>query len=272
MNTPIGDIPILYEDDNYIIFNKPAGLIVHSDGRTEELTLADWLIKNRPEMKNVGEPLVISSGLSGAKDKKILRPGIVHRLDKETSGALVVAKNTEAFADLKQKFQNKEVAKKYRAFVYGVLKEDEDTINRPIGRSKNDFRQWSAQRGARGEMREAITNYRVLVRGCDVGKNSARGEPATLVEVEPKTGRTHQIRVHFKAIHHPVVADSLYASNRPKLFGFERLALHSESISFIRLGGRRDEEKAGEEIFAHAPDPADFARAVELIMISENLC
>lgn len=259
MNAPIQDLQILREDDNYIIFNKPAGLMVHSDGRTKEPTLADWLVENRPKMKDIGEPLMLSTG------EKILRPGIVHRLDKETSGALVVAKNADAFADLKQKFQNREVEKKYHAFVYGILKEDDGTINRPIGRSKNDFRKWSAQRGARGEMREAITNYKVLVRGSDVDENGARGEPATFVEVEPQTGRTHQIRVHFKAIHHPVVADSLYAPNQPKILGFERLALHAVSISFIGLGDKHAESLNKGKISAHAPYPADFVRAERLI-------
>lgn len=232
---------IIYEDDDYIIFNKPSGVVVHSDGRMKEKTLVDWLIKNRPKIKDVGEPLTLSSG------EKILRPGIVHRLDKETSGALVVAKNEKAFADLKQKFQNREVEKKYHAFVCGHLKEDTGTISRPIGRSKNDFRKWSAQRGARGEMREAITNYRVLV----------RGDEADFIEAEPKTGRTHQIRVHFKAIHHPIVADSLYAPKQPRLFGFERLALHSVSISFVGIDGKK--------IFAVASYPADFEKAVNLI-------
>ncbi len=233
------DIPILYEDDNYIVFNKPAGLVVHSDGRTKEPTLADWLITNRPEMKNVGEPLTPTEG------EQILRPGIVHRLDKETSGAIVVAKNDKAFADLKEKFQNRLVNKKYHTFVYGSLKEDEDTISRPIGRSKNDFRKWSAQRGARGEMREAITNYRVL----------AKTKEASFVEVEPKTGRTHQIRVHFKAIHHPVVADALYAPKQPPILGFERLALHALEISFKGIDGK--------VIKVTAPYPPDFENAVK---------
>lgn len=233
------NVTIIFEDDNYIIFNKPAGLVVHSDGRTNEPTLAGWILENRPEIKGVGEPLILSSG------EKIERPGIVHRLDRETSGAIVVAKNSLAFSDLKQKFQDRQVKKKYHTFVYGVMKEDDGIINRPIGRSKSDFRKWSAQRGARGEMREAVTNYKVI----------ARGDDFTFVQAEPKTGRTHQIRVHFKAIHHPVVADSLYASNKDKILGFERLALHSREISFIGVNG--------EKISAKADYPEDFAKATE---------
>ncbi len=234
-------ILVLYEDDNYIIFNKPAGLVVHADGRTTEPTLVDWLMENRPEMKDVGEPILLKTG------ETIVRPGIVHRLDKDTSGAIVVAKNPAAFADLKKKFQDREVEKKYHAFVYGNVKEDDGIIDRPIGRSKSDFRMWSAQRGARGEMREAITHYKVIT----------RSEQAALVEIELKTGRTHQIRVHFKAIHHPVVADTLYAPNQAPLFGFERQALHAFSISFTGIDGKK--------ISAEAPYPTDFKKAVKLI-------
>lgn len=241
------NIPIIYEDDNYIIFNKPAGLIVHPDGRTKKVTLVDWILENRPETKDVGELLVLSSG------EKIERPGIVHRLDRETSGAIAVAKNTQAFLDLKEKFHSRQVKKKYHVFVYGSLKEDDGIINRPIGRSKSDFRKWSAQRGARGEMREAITAYKVLSRRSD----------ATFVEAEPKTGRTHQIRVHFKAIHHPVVADSLYAEGKKKILGFERLALHSFELSFVGL--------TGETVSVRADYPEDFKKAVDEMVSADIL-
>ncbi len=258
------DIPILFEDDNYIIFNKPAGLVVHADGRSTEPTLADWLIQNRPKMKDVGEPMTITSSASKSeagskatpKTETILRPGIVHRLDKETSGALVVAKNAAAFADLKEKFQQRQVEKKYHTFVYGNVKENDGTIDRPIGRSKSDFRMWSAQRGARGEMREAVTHYRVLGRGEAEGAETV-ATPVTFLEVQPKTGRTHQIRVHFKAIHHPVVADSLYASTQPQLLGFKRLALHARALSFKDLTGKK--------ISVEAPYPEDFEQAVATI-------
>jgi len=263
---------ILYEDEQYIVFNKPAGLVVHADGRSKESTLADWLLKNRPDMSKVGEPLVIGEGTE--KEQTILRPGIVHRLDKETSGAIVVAKTSAAFKDLKEKFQNREVGKKYHVFVYGNLSDEDGTINRPIGRSKSDFRKWSAQRGARGEMRDAITNYRVLTHG-EIG-----GVKFDLVEAQPKTGRTHQIRVHFKAIHHPVVADSLYAPNQTAIpavpaegetglgpnLGFKRLALHAHEISFIP----KSRAKNPKRIVVQAPYPEDFAGAVELVSKTER--
>ncbi len=237
---------ILHEDDNYIVFNKPAGLVVHPDGKTDEKTLVDWLIKNRPEMAEVGEPLILKTG------EKILRPGIVHRLDKDTSGVMVVAKNQKAFEDLKDKFKEREVEKKYHAFVYGTLPEDYDTINRPIGRSKKDFRKWSAQRGARGEMREAVTNYEVIQKGED-----SNGAKVTFVEVQPKTGRTHQIRVHFKAIHHPVISDALYAPKQEQLLGFKRHALHAYTLSFKAINGKK--------LSFTAPYPEDFENAVKTL-------
>lgn len=237
-DTILDEIKIIYEDKNILALNKPAGLIVHSDGRTEEKTLADWLIEKYPEIKNVGEPWQ-------KETVTIPRPGIVHRLDRETSGAIIVAKNQETFLFLKKQFQERKIVKKYRAFVYGKLKETEGVIERPIGKSTQDFRLWSAQRGARGEMREAVTEYKVI----DSNENFS------LVEAMPKTGRTHQIRVHFKAISHPVVCDRLYAPGRECALGFERLALHSFQIGF--------EKEIGNFIEIEAPYPADFKKALE---------
>jgi len=243
-------IDILHEDKNYIFFNKPAGLVVHGDGRSTEPALTDWIMDHHPEMKDVGEPIELTSGERAGE--KILRPGIVHRLDKDTSGVIVVAKTAAAFADLKKKFQERKVEKKYHTFVYGNVKEEDSTIDRPIGRSKKDFRLWSAQRGARGEMRDAVTNYRVVARG------KSGSQETTFVEVEPQTGRTHQIRVHFKAIHHPVVADALYAPKQKPILGFKRLALHAHTLSFVGLDRKK--------ISITAPYPADFEAAVGKIM------
>ncbi len=233
------EIPILFEDGDYIVINKPAGLVVHADGRTIEESVASWVLVKHPEMKEVGEPLVLANG------EAITRPGIVHRLDRETSGVLILAKNQNAFLHLKQQFQDRVVGKKYHTFVYGNLKDDEGEINRPIGKSSKDFRRWSAQPGARGELREAQTLYRVL----------GRTKGLTFVEVEPKTGRTHQIRVHFKAIHHPVICDKLYAENQPKMLGFERTALHAREITFLNV--------AGKPTTVEAPYPPDFLAALE---------
>lgn len=230
------NIPILYEDEDVLVVSKPAGLVVHPDGRTKETTLVDWLHAHYPHLRGVGEPLQFSSG------KALDRPGIVHRLDRETSGALLVAKNQHTYAHLKQQFQTRHVEKIYRAFVHGRVKKDEGRIDLSIGRSRKDFRRHSAKR-VRGATREAETLYRVLARGRNV----------TLLAVYPKTGRTHQVRVHLDAIGHPILCDRLYAPARPCLFGFRRVALHAYAIAF-RL-------PKGKLIHVVAPYPDDFEMA-----------
>lgn len=235
------NIPILFENDDYVVINKPAGLIVHPDGKTREEAVTDWVMEKYPFLEGVGEPLKLSSG------EIVPRPGIVHRIDRETSGALIVAKSQPAFEKLKKQFQDREVRKSYHAFVWGEVKEQESKIDRPIGRSASDFRKWSAERGARGEIREAVTYYFVM----------SRGGGFTFLEAMPKTGRTHQIRVHFKAVGFPIVGDSLYAPKRPPALGFSRLALHARSVEFSGTNG--------EVIKAVAPYPDDFKNAIKLV-------
>src|SRR3989344_4678638 len=208
---------ILYEDDDIIVINKPAGLVVHSDGRKEEPSVSEWFTRKYPEAKNVGEPMKLANG------EVLERPGVVHRIDRETSGVLLLAKTSKGHQALKEQFQKREVEKIYHLFVHGNLKDDRGTINLPIGKSASDFRKWSAQRGKRGELREAITYFEVLKRSPD--------HNVTLVEAKPKTGRTHQIRVHFQALQNPVVGDKLYGGRRSLgeggcARGFNRLALH----------------------------------------------
>lgn len=258
---------ILKEDKYFLIINKPAGLVVHPDGKTIEPTLCDWIVQNYPKIVGVGEP---SKGPNGVL---LDRPGIVHRLDRETSGVLVIAKTQESFEFLKKSFQTRNVQKTYNTFVWGLVKEDKGSIDRPIGRSKTDFKKWSAERFARGDLRPATTEYKVLLRKSFIeGEEKGGGEETvklsskdsknskiplnfTFVEAYPKTGRTHQIRVHFKAINHPVVGDALYAPNHPQMLGFKRLALHSRHISFTSLNGKRVE--------VEAPLPEDFQEALK---------
>src|SRR5690606_21187208 len=131
---------ILYEDDTVLAIDKPSGMMVHTDGRSDEPTVVDWVRENYPELEEVGETQMLQSG------EEIRRPGIVHRLDRETSGVLLIAKTQEMFLHLKDQFQHHAIQKEYRAFVAGVLKEDALVIDRPIGRSAGDFRKRSAQR------------------------------------------------------------------------------------------------------------------------------
>jgi 23S rRNA pseudouridine1911/1915/1917 synthase len=240
------EITVLYEDADCAVLDKPAGLMVHPDGRSAGPFLTDWIIEKYPGTAQVGEPMKTPDG------KEIYRPGIVHRLDRDTSGAIVIAKTPEAHAFLKERFQGRTVSKRYLAFVWGELTEEFGTIDRPIGRSGSDFRKWSAQRGARGEIREAETYWTRLWTG-ETKDDRGKTEKFTLVQAEPKTGRTHQIRAHLQAIQHPVVCDTLYAPKKPPALGFKRAALHARSIEF--------ENREGKRIRATAPLPDDFKEA-----------
>ncbi len=244
-------IPILYEDKDVVVINKPACLVVHPDGKKTskkgkiEKTLVDWLLKKYPSIKNVGEPIILDDGT------KILRPGIVHRIDRDTTGALIIAKNKKSFEFLKEQFQERKVHKVYQCFVYGDIKEDRGMIDRPIGRSSTDFRKWTAQRGIRGEKRDALTYFKVLKRKDDI----------TFIEAILKTGRTHQIRVHFSAINHPLLQDSLYATdfylNKKQQLGFKRVALHARILE-IMLPSQKI-------LKIEAPYPEDFENAIKKI-------
>lgn len=250
------NIELLYEDKDVLVINKPAGIAVHKDGRSDEYTVADWVMATFPESGNVGEP-------ARYLGKEIARPGIVHRLDKDTSGVLVIAKTQEAFEFLKKQFQGRDIKKSYRAFVYGAIEGQSGVIDKPIGRSGKDFRQWSAERGARGTMRDAVTEYKVLARGGILAeevtniKGMGNIEQFTYLALSPKTGRTHQLRVHLKSIHHPIVCDKLYAPKRPCALGFERLALHAFSLEFSLPDNVY--------VSVEAPLPLDFERAVAML-------
>jgi 23S rRNA pseudouridine1911/1915/1917 synthase len=251
------DISILYEDKDIVAVNKPAGIVIHPDGKSKGPFLTDWILENYPKTKNVGEPVE-------TKEFGVIeRPGIIHRLDRDTTGVLLIAKTKTGHSALKEQFQERTLTKKYLTFVYGEIKDRFGIINRPIGRSPNDFRRWSATRGARGELRDAETWYTLL----------AYRAGFSFLEVEPKTGRTHQIRVHFKAINHPVVCDGLYAPEKilekPDALGFKRNALHAYSIEFTNC--------AGKKVMVKAPVPDDFSNAfIELgiqdVAKKEGLC
>lgn len=231
------ELPILYEDAHVVAVNKPAGVMTHPDGKSDEETVSDWFAAHYPASAEVGESQRLQDG------SEVRRPGIVHRLDRETSGVLVLAKTPEAHALLKAAFQEREAKKTYLAFVYGTLKEPRGIIEFPIGRSTQDFRLRSAQPKAKGMLREARTKWEAV---SDIGTH-------TLLKVMPETGRTHQIRVHLKAIHHPVVCDPLYAPNQTCDLGFGRLGLHAYELDIPLPFGRRA---------ITAPVPADLADAM----------
>ena len=153
------------------------------------------------------------------------------------------------------------IEKIYHTFVYGGIKEASGKITDSIGRSKSDVRKWATGKGARGTLREAITEYTVRgVIGGEMGRGSTEEGTFSFVECRPKTGRTHQIRVHMKSINHPIVSDTLYAEKRNKSenqLGFTRLALHARMLSFTDL--------LGETVSITAPYPADFEKALEIL-------
>ncbi len=241
----IKDVQIIYEDDNVLAVNKPAGLVVHSDGRTVEPTLSDWVLKNYPDTKDVGESIVLSDG------SEIKKHGIVHRLDRETSGVMLVAKNQETFLFLKRQFQDRKIRKVYRAIAYGTFREERGTLDKAIGKSRGDFRRYATGKDARGTLREAVTEYKVL--------HNAEG--FSYIEVYPKTGRTHQIRVHMRSIGHPVLCDRLYAPRKECALGMGRVALHALSVGFTLRGGNR--------LRLEAPLPDDFKYALGQIGCEE---
>jgi 23S rRNA pseudouridine1911/1915/1917 synthase len=237
-------IHILYEDADVIVINKPAGLLVHGDGRNTGPTVVDWFLLRVPDARGVGEPGRAQDGTP------LERSGVVHRLDKDTSGALILVKNQSAFAHLKAQFHDRTIRKEYRAFVYGAMKDRWGTIDRPIGRSVKDFRLRSAERGARGMLRPSVTEWEVI----------AQSNANAYLRLLPKTGRTHQLRVHLKSISRPIIGDTLYAPlslRKGDDLGFTRLALHAWSVAFRR--------QDGEEVICEAPLPPDFEAAIALL-------
>ena len=202
------EIKIIYEDRDLIVTDKPAGVVVFPEGQTTENTLIEALVEKYPELKTVGEAP---------------RYGIVHRLDKDTSGVLLVAKTAEGLIFLQKQFKNREVEKKYVCLTEGVMENDSGTIETLIARAKGDPRKQRAYSAinAPKSAREAITEYKVLEKFKDY----------TLLEVEIKTGRRHQIRCHFSYLKHPIAGDKLYSFKNSKIpEGLTRQFLHAKYL------------------------------------------
>ncbi len=197
------DIPldILYQDADLAVVVKPCGMVVHPAAGNEHGTMVNALLHVLDSLGGIGGET---------------RPGIVHRLDKDTSGLLLVAKNDAAQLALSRQLQQREVEKHYLALVEGIMKEESGRIEAPIGRSKKDRKQMAVDPAGR----EAVTLWQVL----------ARGQGCTLLDVHILTGRTHQIRVHMQSVHHPVCGDPIYGFS--KGVQVPRLMLHARSLSF----------------------------------------
>ena len=221
------DIPleILYEDEDVAVVVKPCGMVVHPAAGNESGTLVNALLFAMDDL----------SGIGGVK-----RPGIVHRLDKDTSGLLMVAKNDAAHISLSDQLRDRTMEKHYLAVVDGVMKEPSGLVDKPIARSKKDRKKMAVD----PEGRDALTEWTLI----ENLKNAA------LLDVHIMTGRTHQIRVHMQSLHHPVAGDPIYgAKNGVKV---PRLMLHAHTLAF-------DHPRTGERLHFVAEPPAEFVKALE---------
>lgn len=239
---------IIYEDESVMVIDKPIGWLVHDDGKGILPTVVTWLLARVPDVQGVGEAGKASDGTT------LDRSGVVHRLDRDTSGVLILAKNQEAHQFLKQQFKDRLVRKEYRAFVYGLIHDRWGTINRPIGRSQKDSRLRSAMPGAKGVMRQALTDFE------RIGAGEYKGETFSYIKLIPKTGRTHQLRAHMRAVERPIVGDALYARHiidDSNNLEFKRLALHAHVLEIVLPNGE-------ERRFMTVLPPA-FDRAAEYI-------
>lgn len=205
-------VEIVYEDESILIVNKPAGMPTHGFSARHGSTLANFLLARMPQLASVG--------------KSRWEPGLVHRLDRETSGLLVIAKTQPVFENLRSQFRRRRVRKIYWALAWG-LAPAEGVIDKPLSHDPRDKRRMRPlTRPPRGKERswKAVTHYRRL------GQSRA----VSLLEIEMETGVTHQIRAHLSAIGHPIVGDALYGDDKAKDFGLRRHFLHARSLTFVR--------------------------------------
>lgn len=220
-------LDVLYEDDALMVVNKPAGMVVHPAAGHWSGTLANAVLAHAPDVVTGNEE----------------RPGIVHRLDRDTSGVMVIAKNDAALKELQRQFAGREIKKTYLALVMGLVTSPSGKIDAPLGRDPHDRKRMTILSG--GSTREAVTVFHVL----------AQSDKYTLLRVEPETGRTHQIRVHLSFLKHPVVADATYGRRKNDL-DLERQFLHAHKITFKH-------PVSGQERTFTAPLAEDLKRALE---------
>lgn len=266
---------VIYEDSSVIVIDKPAGLRVHPVHPGEKGTLVDFLLARWPEIKEIGDPSTGSTHSTTARGGERsrttyspqassgqgLRPGIVHRLDADTSGVMAVVKTNEAFQYLKRQFQERRVEKRYLALVHGMMHEHAGEINYSIGHGAHTATKRTVKRDAknvRGE-REALTAWRLIKQYAGFA----------LLEVMPKTGRTHQIRVHMAAIGHSITGDPLYGSKKLVLPpGLTRLFLHASHLEFSLPGGppkARFVPEGGQRLVFESDLPAELQSVLDAL-------
>lgn len=228
-------LEVLYEDNDIIVINKPKGMVVHPANGNPDGTLVNAI------MAKCKDSL---SGIGGE-----IRPGIVHRLDKNTSGVIIVAKNDKAHIKLSEDLKKHKIKKTYIALVRGIIKENEATINMPIGRSKQDRKKMAVDKNGK----EAITHFKVLKR---------YNEKYTLLEINIETGRTHQIRVHLSHIGYPIIGDDTY-SNGKNEWGVIGQCLHAKSLKF-------EHPITGKKMLIEAELPEYFQKILENLEENKN--
>ena len=209
------NISVIFENNNFLVINKPNGLVVHPFDFSEESTILDFLCLHAPATISFENIKTLQDGRS------INLGGIVHKLDRETSGIMVVTKNKKTFETLSEAFKKHAVEKEYSAVVEGLIEKDSFTIDAPLGRNKKEYRQRVNPENLRGELHEAITEVRVISRNLS--------KHTTLVSLLPKTGRTHQLRAHMAYIGHPIIGDKIYGNKETSSL---RLMLHARKLSF----------------------------------------
>lgn len=233
---------IIYEDDQIVVINKPPDMVVHPAGGHWQGTLVNALLHhcNIEPVPSNGRIFPRSTNFI-SRDPAIYRPGIVHRLDKDTSGIIIAAKTAQAHFNLSQQFEKRTIQKEYLALVEGVVRFDSDVIDKPLGRHLTERTKIAVRKA--GEGRAASSYYEVRKRFRDY----------TLLSVFPKTGRTHQIRVHLASIGHPIVGDATYGKRNPLL---KRQALHAHKLTF-------EHPVTKEKMTLSADLPEDMKTAVE---------
>lgn len=231
------DIPldIVYEDKDVLVVNKPKDMVVHPAAGHYSGTLVNAV------MYHCGSDL---SGING-----VMRPGIVHRIDKNTTGSVIICKNDAAHQSIAAQLKEHSINRVYHAIVHGILKEDEGTIDKYIGRSTNDRKKMAIVKDERTGKR-AVTHYRVLKRFEE--------DKMTYIECKLETGRTHQIRVHMSSIGHPLLGDETYGSGRKSKFKLQGQCLHAKTLGFIH-------PTTGEYIETDAPLPEYFQHLLEVL-------
>lgn len=251
-------IPIIYEDNEMIVVDKPAGITVNRAETTKyETTIQDWAEEYTGITYEESKLKYGDEGYSPIVEFN-KRGGIVHRLDKETSGVLLLAKNPEAFVELQKQFRERTVKKVYQALAHGKVSPAEGEISVPVGRLPWNRKQFGIVPGGR----ESKTLYRVL----KSYENPKTKEKLTLLELYPQSGRTHQIRVHLKYIGHPIFADFLYAgrkTSRNDRKVLPRVFLHAAGISFAH-------PKTGEPVSYESPLPEGLSKLLESFIIENR--